>query len=132
MLGHRGSNFVDADINRLIVKHNRPFIYLVGLGRGFPLYRRTYFSEAKNSAVVRALSNPDLETLGYGPEVPRGHRGYSMLKIGEWLHNAYKLNRTSITYTFSVPMKPIRTHYKRYLKKPIELGSSQSNIGMMT
>lgn len=43
--------------------------------------------------VVRALNNPDLEKLCYGPEVPRGHRGYSMLKMGEWMRDAFKLNR---------------------------------------
>ncbi|AEG12456.1 Phosphoketolase [Shewanella baltica OS183] len=43
--------------------------------------------------VVRALTNPDLEKLSYGPEVPRGHRGYSMLKMGEWMRDAFKLNR---------------------------------------
>lgn len=40
LLGHWGTcpgiNFVYANVNRLIVKHNRPFIYLVGPGHGFP------------------------------------------------------------------------------------------------
>lgn len=43
--------------------------------------------------VVRALSNPDLEKLCYGPEVPRGQRGFSMLKMGQWMRDAFKLNR---------------------------------------
>lgn len=43
--------------------------------------------------VVRALSNPELTKLAYGPEVPRGHRGYSMNKMGEWMREAFKLNR---------------------------------------
>ncbi len=43
--------------------------------------------------VVRALTNPDLDKLSYGPEVPRGQRGYSMNKMGEWMRDAFKLNR---------------------------------------
>ncbi|WP_133406216.1 phosphoketolase family protein [Parashewanella tropica] len=43
--------------------------------------------------VVRALNNPDLNKLSYGPEVPRGHRGFSMNKMGEWMREAFKLNR---------------------------------------
>lgn len=48
---------------------------------------------AYGGEVVRALSNPDLEKLSYGPEVPRGHRGYSMLKMGQWMRDAFRLNR---------------------------------------
>ncbi|MGB0892793.1 MAG: phosphoketolase family protein [Parashewanella sp.] len=43
--------------------------------------------------VVRALNRPDLQKLSYGPEVPRGQRGYSMNKMGEWMRDAFKLNR---------------------------------------
>ncbi len=43
--------------------------------------------------VVRALNNPDLTKLAYGAEVPRGQRGFSMNKMGEWMREAFKLNR---------------------------------------
>ncbi|RYV01949.1 phosphoketolase [Shewanella sp. OPT22] len=43
--------------------------------------------------VVRALNNPDLNQLAYGAEVPRGQRGLSMNKMGEWMREAFKLNR---------------------------------------
>ncbi|MCL1079633.1 phosphoketolase family protein [Parashewanella spongiae] len=48
---------------------------------------------AYGGEVVRALANPDLNKLSYGPEVPRGQRGYSMNKMGEWMRDAFKLNR---------------------------------------
>ena len=74
----QGELIFDADISSLIPpKH-------LACGR----QHLTYGGE-----VVRALSNPDLEKLSYGPEVPRGHRGYSMLKMGEWMRDAFKLNR---------------------------------------
>ena len=43
--------------------------------------------------VVRALAQPDLKKLSYGPETPRGTRGVSMYKMGEWMRDAFKLNR---------------------------------------
>ncbi|MCG9720094.1 phosphoketolase family protein [Shewanella sp. Isolate7] len=43
--------------------------------------------------VVRSLNNPKLEDLAYGAETPRGQRGYSMLKMGQWMRDAFKLNR---------------------------------------
>ncbi|MCG9695978.1 phosphoketolase family protein [Shewanella sp. Isolate11] len=43
--------------------------------------------------VVRALTTPDLTSLAYGAETPRGQRGYSMLKMGQWMRDAFKLNR---------------------------------------
>lgn len=43
--------------------------------------------------VVRALEQPDLQKLAYGPETPRGARGLSMYKMGEWMRDAMKLNR---------------------------------------
>lgn len=43
--------------------------------------------------VVRALAKPDLEKLAYGAETPRGQRGLSMYKMGEWMRDAFKLNR---------------------------------------
>ncbi|MCH1919407.1 phosphoketolase family protein [Shewanella sp. A3A] len=42
--------------------------------------------------VVQAVKNPDLTKLAYGPDVARGTRGYSMLKMGQWMRDAFKLN----------------------------------------
>ncbi|MBU2706317.1 phosphoketolase family protein [Zooshikella marina] len=42
--------------------------------------------------VVEDLVLPDLTALAYGNDVPRGERGYSMLKMGEWLREAIRLN----------------------------------------
>lgn len=53
LLGHWGTcpgiNFVYANVNRLIVKHNRPFIYLVGPGHGFPAVQANLFIEGSLS-----------------------------------------------------------------------------------
>ncbi len=49
LLGHWGScpgiNFVNAHINRLICKHKKPFLYLVGPGHGFPAMQANLFVE---------------------------------------------------------------------------------------
>jgi len=62
LLGHWGTcpgiNFVYANINRLIVKHNRPFIYLVGPGHGFPAVQANLFIEG-------SLSHYYPETIPY-------------------------------------------------------------------
>lgn len=56
LLGHWGTcpgiNFVYANVNRLIVKHNRPFIYLVGPGHGFPAVQANLFIEEIGRAHV--------------------------------------------------------------------------------
>ncbi|MGI2066476.1 phosphoketolase family protein [Shewanella sp. MF08487] len=77
-MNEKGELIFDADICSLIPPKQ------LACGR----QHLTYGGE-----VVRALNNPDLEKLCYGPEVPRGHRGYSMLKMGEWMRDAFKLNR---------------------------------------
>ncbi len=49
LLGHWGTcpgiNFVNAHINRLICKHNEPFLYIVGPGHGFPAIQANLFVE---------------------------------------------------------------------------------------
>ena len=77
-MNEKGELIFDADICSLIPPKQ------LACGR----QHLTYGGE-----VVRALTNPDLEKLSYGPEVPRGQRGYSMLKMGEWMRDAFKLNR---------------------------------------
>ena len=79
--------------------------------------------------VVRALTNPDLEKLSYGPEVPRGHRGYSMLKMGEWMRDAFKLNHDqrnlrifSPDETYSNQLQAVFEETDRAWQWPIELG----------
>lgn len=42
--------------------------------------------------IVRPLNKPNLESLSYGPDTPRGQRGVSMAKMGDWLREAFKLN----------------------------------------
>ncbi|TKB53026.1 phosphoketolase family protein [Ferrimonas aestuarii] len=53
LLGHWGTcpgiAFVYAHINRLICKHNRPFLYLVGPGHGFPAVQANLFIEGSLS-----------------------------------------------------------------------------------
>ncbi len=53
LLGHWGTcpgiNFVYANINRLIVNHKRPFLYLVGPGHGFPAVQANLFMEGSLS-----------------------------------------------------------------------------------
>lgn len=77
-MNNKGELIFDADICSLIPPKQ------LACGR----QHLTYGGE-----VVRALSNPDLEKLCYGPEVPRGQRGFSMLKMGQWMRDAFKLNR---------------------------------------
>ena len=108
----QGELIFDADISSLIPpKH-------LACGR----QHLTYGGE-----VVRALSNPDLEKLSYGPEVPRGHRGYSMLKMGEWMRDAFKLNRDqrnlrifSPDETYSNQLQAVFEETDRAWQMPIE------------
>ena len=62
LLGHWGTcpgiNFVYANINRLIVKNNRSFVYLVGPGHGFPAVQANLFMEG-------SLSHYYPETIPY-------------------------------------------------------------------
>lgn len=64
--------------------------------------------------VVRVLSNPVFEKLGYGPEIPYGERRYSMLKVASRYATHSDLTVTNITYVFSAAMKPTRINCKQY------------------
>lgn len=80
--------------------------------------------------VVRALSNPDLEKLAYGPEVPRGHRGYSMLKMGQWMREAFRLNKDQRNLRIFSLTKLTPTSCKPYSKRQIAPGNGRLKAGM--
>jgi len=48
---------------------------------------------AYGAEVTRPLAQPDLSQLAYGAETPRGTRGFSMNKMGEWMREAFILNK---------------------------------------
>ncbi|WP_298771332.1 phosphoketolase family protein [uncultured Shewanella sp.] len=77
--------------------------------------------------IVRALAKPQLETLAYGPETPRGQRGRSMNKMGQWMREAFKLNRNqsnlrifSPDETYSNQLQAVFEETNRAWQWPIE------------
>ncbi|SDJ36576.1 xylulose-5-phosphate/fructose-6-phosphate phosphoketolase [Ferrimonas sediminum] len=76
-IGEDGSLKFDAEIEGLIPRED------LRIGRQILSY---------GGEVVRPLNKPDLKALSYGSETPRGQRGVSMNKMGEWMRDAFRLN----------------------------------------
>jgi len=94
LLGHWGTcpgiNFVYAQINRLIIKNNAKFLYVVGPGHGFPAMQANLFVEGSlthfypktipyNQKGLNDICSKFSAPYGYpshsNPGAPAGHSG---------------------------------------------------------